>query len=102
MMTNTKQATVRKFHSNLSKSSFFKLFVKFADLSQNCLSPWYRNLGNKSKNGGKKTKKISILLNFRKVACSFDRFPTIVVVGVEGNGWKDSCGEVGVTAARRV
>ena len=28
------------------------------------------------KMGGKKTKKISILLTFRKVACSFDRLPT--------------------------
>jgi hypothetical protein len=31
MLTYTKHATVRKVHPSLSKSSFFKLFVKFAD-----------------------------------------------------------------------
>ena len=40
----------REVVSKLSKSSYFKSFLKFENSSQNCLSPWYRNLGNRSKN----------------------------------------------------
>jgi hypothetical protein len=52
---NTKHVTVRKAHLNLSKNSFLKLFVKFANSSRNCLSFLYRNLDNRSKNENKKS-----------------------------------------------
>ena len=66
MMTYTKHTTVRRVHPNLWKSLFCKLFVKFANSSQNDLSPWYRNLGNRSIFFLKK-----IVDCFRKVEISF-------------------------------
>ena len=96
--------------SNCSKISFepFEKFIlqivrEICRFVPKLFVPLVQKFGQQvQKWGGKKQKKSQILLNFRKVACSFDRFPTIVVVGVEGNGWKDSCGEVRAAAARRV
>ena len=56
MLTDMKHTTVRKVHHNLSKSSFFKLFAKFADLSKSWLSPGTEIGQQGSKIGGKKQK----------------------------------------------
>ena len=70
MLTDMKHTTVRKVRHNLSKSLFFKLFAKFADLSKSWLSPGTEIGQQGSKIGGKKTKNPPILFTFRRL-CFF-------------------------------
>jgi hypothetical protein len=102
MLTDMKHTTVRKVRHNLSKSSFFKLFAKFADLSKSWLSPGTEIGQQGSKIGGKKTKKPPILFTFRKVVFFFWPFPRKMGREVGGNGWGYCSGGLGAAGARRV
>ncbi len=67
MLTDMKHTTVRKVRHNLSKSSFFKLFAKFAHLS---VVPWYRYWATRVQNRGEKNKKAANFVHFSK-GCVF-------------------------------
>jgi hypothetical protein len=75
MLTDMKHTTVRKVHHNLSKSSFFKLFAKFADLSKSWLSPGTEIGQQGSKIGGKKQKSRQFCSLFERLCFFFGRFP---------------------------
>ncbi len=61
-----------KSSSRSSKSSFFKLFAKFADFLKNS---WYRNFDKGPKLGTKK-KKNRNFVSFRNVEISYNLIPT--------------------------